>query len=61
MAFEKVDQAVPNFPELERRILGLWKERDVFHRSLRQTAGRPEFVFYEGPPTANGLPTTGTS
>ena len=60
MPFPKVDQAVPNFPRLERQILELWKERRVFERSLEQTSGGREFVFYEGPPTANGLPTTGT-
>ena len=59
MVFPKLDQAVPNFPELERRILELWKARDVFHRSLEETAGKPDFVFYEGPPTANGLPHNG--
>ncbi|MCB9653728.1 MAG: isoleucine--tRNA ligase [Deltaproteobacteria bacterium] len=59
MAFEKVDQAIPNFPELERRMLDLWEDRNVFHRSLAETKDRPEFVFYEGPPTANGLPHNG--
>ena len=58
MPFEKVD-ALPNFPELERHILELWKERDVFHRSLAESREQPEFVFYEGPPTANGLPHNG--
>ncbi|MCA9550319.1 MAG: isoleucine--tRNA ligase [Myxococcales bacterium] len=59
MAFDKVDQAVPNFPELESRILELWKARRVFERSLEETRGKPEFVFYEGPPTANGRPHNG--
>src|SRR5262245_15116918 len=59
MAFDKVDQAVPNFPELERRILNLWKEKKVFDRSLEESSGKPEFIFYEGPPTANGLPHNG--
>ena len=59
MAFAKVKQAVPNFPELENRILELWKTRAVFERSLEASRGRPEFVFYEGPPTANGLPHNG--
>jgi len=59
MPFDKVDQSVPNFPELEGRVLDLWEQRDVFHRSLSQSEGRPEFVFYEGPPTANGLPHNG--
>ena len=59
MPFRKVDQAVPNFPKLEREILELWRAREVFRRSLEDTAGKPEFVFYEGPPTANGLPHNG--
>ncbi|MEE2903634.1 MAG: isoleucine--tRNA ligase [Myxococcota bacterium] len=58
MAFEKVEP-LPNFPELETRVLDLWKDRDVFERSLRESADRPDFVFYEGPPTANGLPHNG--
>jgi isoleucyl-tRNA synthetase len=45
-----------NFPEMEMSVLRLWKERDTFHRSLKQREGRPAFVFYEGPPTANNLP-----
>jgi isoleucyl-tRNA synthetase len=45
-----------NFPELEANVLGFWKERDIFHRSLKQREGRPPFVFYEGPPTANNMP-----
>ncbi|MBP7146070.1 MAG: isoleucine--tRNA ligase [Acidobacteria bacterium] len=40
-------------------MLRFWKERDIFHRSLAQRAGGPPFVFYEGPPTANGLPHNG--
>jgi isoleucyl-tRNA synthetase len=58
MVFDKVD-ALPVFPEVERRILDLWKSRDVFGRSLEEWRDRPEFVFYEGPPTANGLPHNG--
>ena len=56
--FERVSPIV-DFPELESRIRALWRERDVFHRSLRQREGAPRFVFYEGPPTANGLPHNG--
>src|SRR5687768_1468840 len=59
MSFEKVDQQVPNFPELENRILQVWKEKNVFDRSLEESSGKPDFVFYEGPPTANGLPHNG--
>jgi len=43
-------------PALEKRILEFWKVQDIFRRTLESTAGRPEFVFYEGPPTANGKP-----
>ena len=58
MPFEKVEQ-LPDFPALEGQILQLWKDRDVFHRSLEDADSRPGFVFYEGPPTANGLPHNG--
>lgn len=45
-----------SFPALEERILRWWKERSIFEKSLELRAGRPEWVFYEGPPTANGKP-----
>jgi isoleucyl-tRNA synthetase len=45
-----------SFPDLEERILAQWKERDVFHESVRRRAGAQPWVFYEGPPTANGAP-----
>jgi isoleucyl-tRNA synthetase len=44
------------FPEMEVEVLRFWKEHDVFHKSLKQREGKPPFVFYEGPPTANNLP-----
>ncbi len=56
--FEQVAPLV-DFPEVERRIRAFWKEQDVFHASLRKREGGPPFVFYEGPPTANGLPHNG--
>src|SRR5215210_7907318 len=45
-----------NFPQLEERILERWRERDVYNESLRRREGAPPYVFYEGPPTANGRP-----
>jgi isoleucyl-tRNA synthetase len=45
-----------SFPQLEEQILERWRERDVFHESIRRREGSPRFVFYEGPPTANGRP-----
>ena len=44
------------FAEMEAEVRRFWKERDIFARSVKQREGRPLFVFYEGPPTANGLP-----
>lgn len=43
----------------EKRILGQWSEEDTFRRSIENRAGRRNFVFYEGPPTANGKPHIG--
>src|SRR6266508_1863795 len=53
--FEPVDPKV-SFPELEQRILRFWDEEDIFAKSLKARQGGPEWVFYEGPPTANGKP-----
>mgnify|MGYP000196786000 CR=1 FL=1 len=56
--FDKVDSAL-DFPRQEESILAFWKERAIFQKSLALRAGKPTFVFYEGPPTANGLPHNG--
>ncbi|HEY1778464.1 MAG TPA: isoleucine--tRNA ligase [Solirubrobacteraceae bacterium] len=45
-----------SFPDLELEVLERWRERDVFAESLRRREGAPAYVFYEGPPTANGPP-----
>ena len=45
-----------DLPALEQEILERWRERDVFAESLRGREGAPRWVFYEGPPTANGRP-----
>ncbi|MFH1200847.1 MAG: class I tRNA ligase family protein [bacterium] len=42
----------------EEKILEFWKENKIFEKSLEQSEGRKEFIFYEGPPTANGEPGT---
>ncbi|MBP2335663.1 isoleucyl-tRNA synthetase [Saccharothrix coeruleofusca] len=47
-----------DFAELDREVIGWWKANDVFARSLAKTADGPPWVFYEGPPTANGSPGT---
>jgi len=43
-------------PALETEVLEFWREHDVFQKTLDQTAGKPQFSFNEGPPTANGKP-----
>jgi isoleucyl-tRNA synthetase len=53
--FREVSPQV-DFPALEAAIGERWRDRDVFARSLAQRSGAPEFVMYEGPPTANGRP-----
>ncbi|HWO65142.1 MAG TPA: class I tRNA ligase family protein, partial [Umezawaea sp.] len=47
-----------DLPALERRVIAWWRDDDVFARSLRRTEAGPRWVFYEGPPTANGSPGT---
>ncbi len=56
--FERISP-VADFPALEAGVRAFWRERNVFHRSLEKRRGGPRFVFYEGPPTANGLPHNG--
>jgi isoleucyl-tRNA synthetase len=48
----------PNRPadDLERELLALWRSEQLFERTLRARDGAPSFVFFEGPPTANGRP-----
>jgi len=55
--FDPVNQKV-SFPELEKELMATWKQEGTFQKSLDLRSGRPRFVFYEGPPTANGKPAT---
>ncbi|QKJ25151.1 isoleucine--tRNA ligase [Aquiluna borgnonia] len=50
--------ASPSFPKLEEEVLAYWAKDDTFQASIdqRAAADAPEFVFYDGPPFANGLP-----
>ena len=48
--------ASPDFPRIERGILAFWKGDQTFQASIDQREGCPEWVFYDGPPFANGLP-----
>ena len=45
-----------SLPELDKGILRFWKENDIFNKSISTREGGPAFVFYEGPPSANGHP-----
>ncbi|MCW2714110.1 MAG: isoleucyl-tRNA synthetase [Frankiales bacterium] len=47
-----------DLPLLERQVLERWEQERIFERTLEQTAGGEPWVFYEGPPTANGQPGT---
>jgi len=46
----------PRFPQIEEEVLEFWKTDDTFRASIDQREGSPEWVFYDGPPFANGLP-----
>lgn len=48
--------ASPNLPKLEESVLEYWKNNDTFQASIDNRDGAEEFVFYDGPPFANGLP-----
>ena len=48
----------PDLPQLEREIMELWEREGTYQASLDRRRGAPRWVFYEGPPTANGKPGT---
>jgi isoleucyl-tRNA synthetase len=49
-------QPSPRFPAIEEQVLAYWKNDGTFQASIEQREGCPEWVFYDGPPFANGLP-----
>ena len=53
--FQDVDARV-SFPKLEEAVLNFWRDEKIFTKSLELRKGQQRFVFYEGPPTANGRP-----
>lgn len=53
--FKKIDPKL-NQPELEEKILKFWEENKIFDKSLEKNKNKENFVFFEGPPTANGKP-----
>jgi isoleucyl-tRNA synthetase len=56
--FDPVTSSV-SLPQQEEKIIRFWKERQIYEKTLAVRAAAPPFVFYEGPPTANGLPHPG--
>jgi isoleucyl-tRNA synthetase len=52
------DEVQPNvsFPDMERRVNEFWREHEIFKQSVERPAPKGDWVFYEGPPTANGKP-----
>ncbi len=58
MAYPKGVEPQPRFPRLEERVAERWREQSTFFESIarREAEGADEFVFYDGPPFANGLP-----
>lgn len=45
-----------NLSEINKEMLSLWDQHSLFERSMKEREGCPSFVFYEGPPSANGMP-----
>ncbi len=46
----------PHIPEIEKEIIEFWEREKIFERSINERPDAPAFTFYEGPPSANGLP-----
>ncbi|MBV7334350.1 isoleucine--tRNA ligase [Chloroflexi bacterium TSY] len=53
--FSDVSPSV-NYPEMEEKVLEMWREKNVLRRSMEERKDGPRYVFFEGPPTANGRP-----
>jgi isoleucyl-tRNA synthetase len=53
--FEKIELE-QKWPLIEEKVLEFWDKEDIFQKGLELSKNRPSFVFYEGPPTANGKP-----
>ncbi len=45
-----------NLSDINKEVLKQWEEKDLFHKSIKIREGAPSFVFFEGPPSANGMP-----
>lgn len=56
--FKKVEPTM-NFAPIEEKVLDFWKKEQIFEKSIENRKDAPTYVFYEGPPTANGMPHAG--
>ncbi|MGV0601406.1 class I tRNA ligase family protein, partial [Mycolicibacterium pulveris] len=54
-AYPKPSSGAPDFPALETDVLDYWERDDTFRASIARRDDAPEYVFYDGPPFANGL------
>ncbi len=55
----KVQEGRVSFPKMEEEMVQWWKENNIYDKSLARRENAPSFVFFEGPPTANGMPHPG--
>ena len=51
--------SAPNFPRIEAEVRSFWDEKSIYQQSLKAREGSEKYVFFEGPPTANGMPHPG--
>ncbi|MDR2764576.1 MAG: isoleucine--tRNA ligase [Tannerella sp.] len=56
MSHQFIEYNIFDLSEINREVLKEWQEGDIFRKSIATREGRPSFVFYEGPPSANGMP-----
>ena len=54
MSNKFVEHKSLNLVETNREVLDKWMKEDIFHKSIDEREGCPQFIFFEGPPSANG-------
>ena len=57
--YKKVELKEDGFVGMESNVLKTWKEKDIIKKSFNRNEGKRYFTFYDGPPTANGMPHAG--
>ena len=56
MANRFAERTQLNLSDVNKEVLKMWDDADVFHKSMTEREGCPSFIFFEGPPSANGHP-----